>query len=130
MKKRHVLIVEDDYATGMVVADHLRLGNFEVTVAETSAEAKRVLAGTERIDAVLLDHFLPDESGIVLLTAMAHEDALQKPGVVLTSSWVDPQDKNWEEIFSRLPVVAQRLIRAYLPKPYDWNQMDATFETI
>jgi response regulator of citrate/malate metabolism len=63
-----VLVVEDDFRVAKVHVDFThRVDGFEVAgTARTAAEARRLLA--ERpVDLVLLDTYLPDESGLDLL---------------------------------------------------------------
>src|SRR5262245_40258839 len=63
-----ILIVEDD----QVVVELVRLflgAIFAVRQATTSNEALRVL-GSERIDLVVLDHRLPDGTGLEVLTSI------------------------------------------------------------
>lgn len=63
-----VLVVEDDFRVAKVHVDFThRVDGFAVTAtARTAAEARAVLAA-EPIDLVLLDTYLPDESGLDLL---------------------------------------------------------------
>ncbi|GAA2540192.1 response regulator [Winogradskya consettensis] len=63
-----VLVVEDDFRVAKVHVDFThRVDGFTVTAtARTAAEARAILATTP-IDLVLLDTFLPDESGLDLL---------------------------------------------------------------
>jgi two-component system CitB family response regulator len=63
-----VLVVEDDFRVARVHVDFTqRVDGFEVAAtARTAAEARSVLAGSA-IDLVLLDTYLPDESGLDLL---------------------------------------------------------------
>jgi response regulator of citrate/malate metabolism len=63
-----VLVVEDDFRVAEVhVGFTRRVAGFEVTgTARTAAEARRMLA-VQQPDLVLLDTYLPDESGLDLL---------------------------------------------------------------
>jgi response regulator of citrate/malate metabolism len=63
-----VLVVEDDFRVAKVHVDFThRVDGFEVaTTARTAGEARRVL-DERAIDLVLLDTYLPDESGLDLL---------------------------------------------------------------
>jgi two-component system CitB family response regulator len=63
-----VLVVEDDFRVAKVHVDFThRVDGFEVAAtARTAAEARRQL-GTRAVDLVLLDTYLPDESGLDLL---------------------------------------------------------------
>jgi len=63
-----VLVVEDDFRVAKVHVDFThRVDGFEVAAtARTAAEARRQL-GARAVDLVLLDTYLPDESGLDLL---------------------------------------------------------------
>jgi response regulator of citrate/malate metabolism len=63
-----VLVVEDDFRVARVHVDFTqRVDGFEVAAtARTAEEARRVL-GARPVDLVLLDTYLPDESGLDLL---------------------------------------------------------------
>jgi response regulator of citrate/malate metabolism len=63
-----VLVVEDDFRVAKVHVDFThRVDGFEVAgTARTAAEARRLLA-EHPVDLVLLDTYLPDESGLDLL---------------------------------------------------------------
>src|SRR5689334_8892144 len=63
-----VLVVEDDFRVATVHVDFTqRVAGFTVAAtARTAAEARGVLGGGG-IDLVLLDTYLPDESGLDLL---------------------------------------------------------------
>nr|BFE57613.1 response regulator [Dactylosporangium thailandense] len=66
-----VLVVEDDFRVARVHVDFAqRVDGFAVTAtARTAAEARRVLAA-KPVDLVLLDVYLPDESGLDLLAEL------------------------------------------------------------
>ncbi|MFB9446929.1 response regulator [Dactylosporangium vinaceum] len=66
-----VLVVEDDFRVARVHVEFTsRIDGFTVAAtARTAAEARRELA-TRRVDLVLLDTFLPDQSGLDLLAEM------------------------------------------------------------
>jgi CheY-like chemotaxis protein len=130
MLKRHILVVDDDAFAGSILVEYLRAEGFEVTIANTCAEGKQVLSAGDPVDLVILDHFLPDDSGVELLQSMARDQSLQKPRVVLSSSWIDPNDVTWRAIFSRLPALAQSLVLGYLPKPYHFKHMNALLATV
>jgi response regulator of citrate/malate metabolism len=67
-----VLGVEDDFRVAKVHVDFThRVDGFEVAAtARTAAEARRLL-DARAIDLVLLDTYLPDESGLDLLRDIA-----------------------------------------------------------
>ncbi len=61
-----VLLVEDSAVYRKLIGDHLRSWGFGVTIAETGAEAWRVLEQPKTPKLVLLDWVLPDVEGVEL----------------------------------------------------------------
>lgn len=61
-----VLLVEDSAVYRKLIGDHLRSWGFGVTLAETGAEAWRILEQPDAPKLVLLDWVLPDLDGIEL----------------------------------------------------------------
>jgi two-component system cell cycle response regulator len=58
-----VLLVEDSAVYRQLIGGHLKSWGFEVTMAETGAEASRILEQPEAPKLVLLDGILPDIEG-------------------------------------------------------------------
>ena len=65
----HLLLVDDDPAYRRAMGNELRRLSYEVTLAETGAEAIAAIASTQP-DVVLLDLQLPDMSGLDVLKAI------------------------------------------------------------
>jgi diguanylate cyclase (GGDEF)-like protein len=61
-----ILVVDDSAVYRKLIGDHLRCWEFDFTLAETGAEAWRVLEQPEAPKLVLLDWVLPDLEGIDL----------------------------------------------------------------
>jgi two-component system, cell cycle response regulator len=61
-----VLLVEDSAVYRQLIGGHLKSWDFEVTVAQTGAEASRILEQPGAPKLVLLDGMLPDIEGIEL----------------------------------------------------------------
>jgi diguanylate cyclase (GGDEF)-like protein len=61
-----ILLVDDSAVYRKLIGDHLRSWEFDFTVAETGAEAWRVLERPDAPKLVLLDWVLPDLDGIEL----------------------------------------------------------------
>ena len=80
-KDIHILLVEDHESTRTVLARVLRRAGYEVHPASTGAEA-RELACSQRMDLVISDIGLPDESGLVLMQALKSERQLR--GIALS----------------------------------------------
>ena len=92
-----------------------------MTVADTNTRPLSPI----KIDLIILDQLMPDGRGTDLLGAMANEDDLQKPRVIMSSCVADPSNAAWEELRKRLPTISQLLIHAYVQKPYSLSMMDA-----
>ena len=58
------LVVDDSAVYRKLIGDHLRSWGFEVTLAESGAEAWRILEQADAPKLVLLDWVLPDLDGI------------------------------------------------------------------
>src|SRR5579863_4981825 len=61
----HLLLVEDDSEIRGLVADFLRQGGFQVTVAQDGGEMDRVME-SDAVDLLILDIMLPKEDGLSL----------------------------------------------------------------
>ena len=64
-----VLLVEDDALSRMVMMEMVRIGGYEMIVAETGAEAIH-MAAAEDVALILLDNRLPDGSGADFFAAI------------------------------------------------------------
>jgi signal transduction histidine kinase/CheY-like chemotaxis protein len=105
---RRVLVVDDEAAVRETTARVLRAEGFEVHLASTLAEARRVLADrTIALDAVLTDVVLSDERGIDLLDDCRRERPRAR--VVVTSGYTP--DIGASRVLSRFGA-------AFLPKPF------------
>ncbi|MGC2248920.1 MAG: diguanylate cyclase [Terriglobales bacterium] len=62
----HVLLVEDSAVYRQLIGGHLKSWDFEVTMAQTGAEASRILEQPQAPKLVLLDGMLPDIEGVDL----------------------------------------------------------------
>ncbi len=72
--RRLLLVIEDDAVFASVVCDLSRELGFQCIVASTAEDAVR-LAGEFRPSAVVLDLGLPDQSGLIVLDRLKHDDA-------------------------------------------------------
>jgi DNA-binding response OmpR family regulator len=63
MSKGRILFADDDLDTREMVALYLRMAGFRVDLATTSVEVLDILA-VEKFDAVVLDNWMPETSGI------------------------------------------------------------------
>ncbi|MDY7226064.1 response regulator [Hyalangium rubrum] len=65
--RRSLLLVEDDFANGLTLSALLEESGFSVVIAESCAEASRLLNAQPKYDAVLLDSLLGDGDGRSLI---------------------------------------------------------------
>jgi DNA-binding response OmpR family regulator len=83
MRKRHVLVIEDEQDIAELLALHLRDLNCDVTLAPDGHEGMR-RAFTRRWDLVILDLRLPGPDGLSICRALRRE-SLYVPILMLTS---------------------------------------------
>jgi DNA-binding response OmpR family regulator len=82
---RRILIVDDDAALRLSLAEQLELhGEFASIQCDSAAQALQI-AGAERLDAILLDVGLPDMDGRELCRAL-RRTGIQVPIVMLTGA--------------------------------------------
>lgn len=62
----HVVVVDDEEDIRDSVAEYLSLHGFEVTTADGGPALRKIVAGRNRIDLVILDLRMPGEDGISL----------------------------------------------------------------
>ncbi len=68
-----LLVVEDDFALRTFLADNLTADGFELLVAETARDARRLIE-TRGPDVAIVDVGLPDASGLELIARIRAED--------------------------------------------------------
>ncbi len=69
----HVLYIDDDPGIARLVQRHLQRAGFRVTLASCGADGL-ALAGTERFDAIGLDHYMPGQDGLEVLEALSEQE--------------------------------------------------------
>jgi two-component system phosphate regulon response regulator OmpR len=106
----HLLVVDDDTRIRNLLKQYLTENGFRVTVAGTSAEARRKLAGLD-FDLVVLDVMMPGESGVELTKSLRDERNL--PILMLTAL------SETESRITGLEAGADD----YLPKPFDPREL-------
>ncbi len=87
MKKKHILIVEDDTDIQQLVSYNLIRAGYNVTCADSGEEALELFQ-SEFFDCILLDLMLPGLSGIDIckhLRKQHADDELQAPVIMLTA---------------------------------------------
>ncbi len=109
-----LLVVDDEVRILTALCRSLRREAYQITIAETPAEALRLLA-EQPFDLVLSDHKMPRMSGLELLA----EAARMRPRVarVLITGWTEAVPA--EEL-------ARHGIQALIPKPWDNQELKQT----
>ncbi|HEV8152287.1 MAG TPA: response regulator [Solirubrobacteraceae bacterium] len=92
-----ILVVEDDDATRMFLADNLTADGFELLVADCARDGLRLME-TKFPDLVLVDVGLPDASGFELLRRVRQADGVAsridpRTPIVLISGRVSEIDR-------------------------------------
>lgn len=111
-----VLLVDDSAVYRKLVGDHLRSWGFGVTVAETGAEAWRVLEQPQTPKLVLLDWVLPDIEGIELCRRIRSANLSSYVYVILLTS-----KEGRQNMLDGLQAGADDYVR----KPFDEAEMKA-----
>ncbi len=113
-----ILLVEDDPATAMTMADLLESSGYSVKHAATGAQAKAVLQ-EEEPSLILLDLMLPDTDGLVLCADLKsrHENV---PIIICSAS-----NQSRDRVLS-LKLGADD----FIGKPFDISEMEARIEAV
>lgn len=87
-----VLIVDDEQDLAQLVEFNLRQAGIETAVAFTGAEALAII-GKRKPDLVLLDHMLPDVSGVEVCRTIRANPATQELVVVMLTAKGEEADR-------------------------------------
>ncbi len=82
VKRRRILLVEDDEEIKSLVSRYLTDNGFEVRLAESGKAMDRILA-SQQIDLIVLDINLPDEDGFSICLRLRNTGSL--PVIMLTA---------------------------------------------
>jgi HAMP domain-containing protein/CheY-like chemotaxis protein len=92
LRRRRLLVVEDDAAERLSIRELLGYDDIEIITARTGAEALAMMR-QQSCDCVVLDLRLPDMSGFDVLDAIAAEPRLRDlPVVVFTGRELSPEE--------------------------------------
>jgi CheY-like chemotaxis protein len=113
LKKRHVLIIEDDPDSRVALRELLELWEYQVDVAEDGHEGLRV-AETEHPSIVLIDIGIPGLDGYEVARHLNAEAPETRPVLVALTGWAREEDRKrgLEAGFD-----------AYLTKPVDADDL-------
>ena len=109
----HVLVVDDNPDSVIIMCGILEPCGYAVTVASTGAEALQVLK-TEPPDVVLLDIMMPEMSGLEVLQRMKDDYATARIPVILVTAKTQDED---------VVVGYQYGADYYIPKPFTMKQL-------
>lgn len=112
--KARILCVDDNGDTSLLLGVMLTRAGYEVAAAASVAETL-ALAGPEAFDLYLLDHRLPDGTGVELCGRL-RELAPQTPVVFFSGAEAESERRSGLEAGAR----------AYLLKPNDLDKVVAT----
>ncbi|MDR1320635.1 MAG: response regulator [Gracilibacteraceae bacterium] len=91
-KKGHILVVEDDRNSRLLLVDFLSAHGWRVSEAEDGLTAIE-LAKKEKFAAVILDLRLPGENGLVVARRLRSQAETAGTPVIVTSAFVDQANK-------------------------------------
>jgi CheY-like chemotaxis protein len=112
-RRSTVLVVEDEEGVRESVCDVLRSAGFEVRSAGDGAEALAVLGQVERIDAMVLDLFMPNLDGFGVLDALTEGPVVIVFSAFEYASLRDAKEKHGDRVcaFVSKPAVPADLVR-------------------
>lgn len=92
--KRSILVVEDEELLSEAIKMKLEQSGYKVLGARTVDQAWDYLQELGPIDAVWLDHFLPEKTGDELLKLMRKDDRFKDIPVFLVTNSINPETVN------------------------------------
>ncbi len=118
-----LLIVEDELLYLGLVVEHCKKLGIETVSARTVDEAVALLTDLKTIDlvpkivdAVWLDHFLPEKNGNELMQVLLKDELWKNIPVFLVSNAVEPEITNWymragvRQCFAKLTTPPERIL--------------------
>ncbi|MEA2006979.1 MAG: response regulator [Patescibacteria group bacterium] len=91
MKKKTILVVEDEKGMRESLQEILESSGYAVVPAEDGEEAIELI-GKQKIDLVLLDIILPRKDGFEVLKELKGDEKTKEIPVVLATNLSDPKD--------------------------------------
>lgn len=117
MRRKRVLVVDDDAEVRSSVADVLEEEGFDVQTAENGLHGLRVLAGGPQPDVILLDLMMPGMDGWGFMGELRRSPQLERIPVVVFSAHGDPR-----------AVAAQLQAAGHLRKPLRLDELVQAIE--
>src|SRR6185295_11842760 len=118
LSQRRILVVDDELALRRSIQQRFEDEKAEVRTADTATSARKILAD-EEFDLVILDHRLPDGTGLALLEEQKRNGAT--PTFVMMTAYSSTED-------------AIRAMKAgaadYLLKPFDLDELVIVAERV
>lgn len=107
---KHIVVIDDDPVTLMMVSDFLSEAGFQVSVAECGVYSNHLIYGRRKPDLILLDVMMPMMSGDRKVQALKRREKSRNIPVVLMSS---------KEEIELQHLVRQSGADGYLHKPFN-----------
>jgi two-component system, chemotaxis family, response regulator PixH len=115
-----ILVIDDTQTDLQTAALTLQKAGFDVSTAQSEAEARNRIA-KQTPELIVLDVVLPDRSGFEFCRALKEDAATNKIPVVMCSSKNSKMDIYWG---------MQQGADAYLPKPVDTDDLIKTVKRL
>lgn len=94
VRKRHIIVADDEPHIGRIIKMKLEQGPFEVTLAFDGEEALAALREQPETDLLMLDLMMPGMSGLDVLSKVKTDERLSTiPSVILTAAGQEDQHK-------------------------------------
>jgi len=116
-RSRHILIVEDDREISGLMVRLLRQHGFRTTAVTDGRSMDRALEAS-KVDLVLLDLMLPNESGISLCHRLRATSAIP---IIMVTAMGEPIDRS---------IGLEMGADDYLPKPFDSRELLARIQAV
>jgi DNA-binding NtrC family response regulator len=82
---KQVLVVDDDPTCLKIASTALKEAGFKIKTASLGTDALKILEKKPKIDVVVLDHLMPDVTGLDILKSIKQSSLLQHiPVIMLT----------------------------------------------
>ena len=111
---QRILSVDDDALNRVILAEYLAGGGYEVVEADDGDTALKLLKGSGRIDAIVLDRMMPRLDGMEVLKAVKADPRFSDIPVIMQSA-ASARDQILQGIKAG--------VYYYLTKPYDGQML-------